>query len=56
MRSVLTMECFYGCRVEDVERMQSLKDTESQLVDGVLAWFESLSLLALSSVTCTQEA
>jgi predicted unusual protein kinase regulating ubiquinone biosynthesis (AarF/ABC1/UbiB family) len=38
----LTMERFVGCRVDDVERMQTLEDPEAELVRGVLAWTETL--------------
>ena len=39
---VLTMERFFGCRVDDVERMKQLDDPEAELVRGVLAWTETL--------------
>lgn len=39
---VLTMERFRGWRVDDVEAMKAMEDTEAQLVAGLLAWFESI--------------
>ncbi len=39
---VLTMERFFGWRVDDVNKMKELDDPEAELVRGVLAWCESL--------------
>ncbi len=41
-RRVLTMERFHGWRVDDVEAMNAMDDTESHLVEGLLGWFESI--------------
>ena len=41
---VLTMERFVGWSVDDVERMQSMDDTEGELMVGVLAWLKTLLL------------
>lgn len=41
-RRLITMERFVGWRVDDVEAMQRMDDTESHLVAGLLGWFESI--------------
>jgi predicted unusual protein kinase regulating ubiquinone biosynthesis (AarF/ABC1/UbiB family) len=44
-RRVITMERFYGVRVDDVEAIKSRDvDSEAKLVYGLRAWFQSLIL------------
>jgi predicted unusual protein kinase regulating ubiquinone biosynthesis (AarF/ABC1/UbiB family) len=44
-RRVITMERFYGVRVDDVERVRArAEDTEGKLVYGLRCWFQSMIL------------
>jgi predicted unusual protein kinase regulating ubiquinone biosynthesis (AarF/ABC1/UbiB family) len=44
-RRVITMERFYGVRVDDVERVRArAEDTEAKLVYGLRCWFQSMIL------------
>jgi predicted unusual protein kinase regulating ubiquinone biosynthesis (AarF/ABC1/UbiB family) len=42
---IITMERFYGVRVDDVERVRArAEDTEAKLVHGLRCWFQSMIL------------
>jgi predicted unusual protein kinase regulating ubiquinone biosynthesis (AarF/ABC1/UbiB family) len=41
---VLVMERFFGHRVDDVEKLRSAQDVETQLLLGMRAWFQCLIL------------
>ncbi len=44
-RRVITMERFYGVRVDDVEKVRArAEDTEAKLVHGLRCWFQSMIL------------
>ena len=44
-RRVITMERFYGVRVDDVEKVRArAEDTEAKLVYGLRCWFQSMIL------------
>ncbi|MCA1665201.1 MAG: hypothetical protein LC659_13205 [Myxococcales bacterium] len=44
-RRVITMERFYGVRIDDVERVRArAEDTEGKLVYGLRCWFQSMIL------------